>query len=53
MIPNQWYPDRRQVTEWRFAPGSAVGWHRPKLPCLIVPITSGNIRVARKETRRD
>ena len=36
---------RVRVTEWRFAPGSATGWHRHGYDYVVVPVTSGTLRV--------
>jgi quercetin dioxygenase-like cupin family protein len=33
--------ERVQVTEWRFAPGAATGWHRHALDYVVVPMTDG------------
>lgn len=35
--------DRVKVTEWRFAPGAATGWHRHKYDYVVVPITTGKL----------
>lgn len=32
-----------RVTEWRFAPGAATGWHRHELPYVITPIDDGEL----------
>ena len=37
--------DRVRVTEWRFAPGEATGWHRHELNYVIVPVAGGTIRL--------
>jgi len=29
------------VTEWRFAPGAATGWHRHGYDYVITPVTGG------------
>ena len=44
--------DRVRVTEWRFAPDAATGWHRHDLDYVVVPLTSGRlgIRAADGET---
>ena len=34
-----------RVTEWRFAPGEATGWHRHELDYVIVPVAGGTIRL--------
>ena len=33
--------ERVRVTEWRFAPGAATGWHRHELDYVIVPLVTG------------
>ena len=33
--------ERVRVTEWRFAPGAATGWHRHEYDYVVVPLTSG------------
>jgi beta-alanine degradation protein BauB len=37
--------ERVRVTEWRFAPGEATGWHRHELDYVIVPVLGGTIRL--------
>jgi quercetin dioxygenase-like cupin family protein len=37
--------ERVKVTEWRFAPGAATGWHRHAYDYVVVPMTTGNLRV--------
>jgi beta-alanine degradation protein BauB len=37
--------ERVRVTEWRFAPGAATGWHRHALDYVIVPGTGGRLRL--------
>ena len=32
-----------RVTEWRFAPGAATGWHRHEYPYVVVPVTTGRL----------
>jgi quercetin dioxygenase-like cupin family protein len=34
-----------RVTEWRFAPGAATGWHRHEYPYVVVPITTGRLAI--------
>src|SRR5215471_18746256 len=36
---------RVRVTEWRFAPGAETGWHRHELDYVIVPMTTGRLRL--------
>ena len=33
--------ERVRVTEWRFAPGAATGWHRHAMDYVIVPMADG------------
>ena len=33
--------ERVRVTEWRFAPGAATGWHRHALDYVVVPMADG------------
>jgi quercetin dioxygenase-like cupin family protein len=37
--------DRVRVTEWRFAPGAATGWHRHEHDYVVVPMTTGRLRL--------
>ena len=37
--------DRVKVTEWRFPPGAATGWHRHDLDYIVVPLTTGQLRL--------
>ena len=37
--------DRTRVTEWRFAPGAATGWHRHEYDYVVVPLVDGNLRI--------
>jgi quercetin dioxygenase-like cupin family protein len=32
-----------RVTEWRFAPGTATGWHRHAHAYVVVPMTTGRL----------
>jgi quercetin dioxygenase-like cupin family protein len=34
-----------RVTEWRFAPGAATGWHRHDYPYVVVPMTTGRLAI--------
>ena len=36
---------RTRVTEWRFAPGAATGWHRHEYDYVVVPMTTGTLRL--------
>lgn len=35
--------DHVKVTEWRFAPGAATGWHRHEYDYVVVPMTTGRL----------
>jgi beta-alanine degradation protein BauB len=35
--------ERSRVTQWRFAPGQATGWHRHEHDYVIVPMTAGRL----------
>ena len=37
--------ERVRVTEWRFAPGAATGWHRHEYDYVVVPMLDGNLRI--------
>ncbi len=37
--------DRVRVTEWRFAPAAATGWHRHEFDYVIVPVTTGTLQL--------
>jgi quercetin dioxygenase-like cupin family protein len=37
--------ERTRVTEWRFAPGAATGWHRHEYDYVVVPGTTGKLRL--------
>lgn len=34
-----------RVTEWRFAPGAATGWHRHEYDYVVTPITDGKLKI--------
>jgi quercetin dioxygenase-like cupin family protein len=40
-VDNEW----TRVTEWRFAPGAATGWHRHEFDYLVVPLVSGIVQL--------
>jgi quercetin dioxygenase-like cupin family protein len=44
--------DRVRVTEWRFAPGAATGWHRHAHDYVIVPLTTGRLRLEEPDGER-
>lgn len=37
--------ERVRVTEWRFAPGEATGWHRHEFDYVVVPVLAGTLRL--------
>jgi beta-alanine degradation protein BauB len=44
--------DRVRVTEWRFAPGAATGYHRHEFDYVVVPLTSGRLLLEEPEGKR-
>ena len=34
-----------RVTEWRFAPGAATGWHRHAYDYVVVPVVDGELEL--------
>ena len=36
---------RVRVTEWRFAPGAATGWHRHEFDYVVVPLSDGKLKI--------
>ena len=45
--------DGVRVTEWRFAPGAATGWHRHEYDYVVVPLTTGTLRLEESGGARD
>jgi beta-alanine degradation protein BauB len=45
--------DRVRVTEWRFAPGAATGWHRHEMDYVVVPMLDGRLRLVEPEGTRE
>jgi len=41
--------DRTRVTEWRFAPGAATGWHRHEFDYVVVPMMDGVLKIVDAE----
>ena len=37
--------DRTRVTQWRFAPGAETGFHRHDYDYVIVPATTGRLKL--------
>lgn len=36
---------RVRITEWRFPPGAATGFHRHEMDYVVVPMTTGRLRL--------
>jgi quercetin dioxygenase-like cupin family protein len=41
--------ERMRITEWRFAPGAATGFHRHGHDYCVVPLTTGTLRIESKQ----
>lgn len=41
-----------RVTEWRFPPGAATGWHRHEHDYVVVPMTSGKLKLVSHEAEQ-
>ena len=41
--------DHLRVTEWRFAPGAATGYHRHEHDYVVVPILDGELKIVGPE----
>ena len=37
--------ERTRVTEWRFAPGAATGYHKHQYDYVVVPQTTGRLKL--------
>lgn len=37
--------ERTRITEWRFAPGAATGFHRHEYDYVVVPLTTGRLKL--------
>ena len=37
--------ERVRVVEWRFPPGGATGWHRHEFDYVVVPMTTGTLKL--------
>lgn len=45
-VPTVFSDDARAiVTEWRFAPGAETGWHRHGHDYVVVPMTTGQLKL--------
>jgi beta-alanine degradation protein BauB len=40
--------ERTRVTEWRMVPGASTGFHRHELDYVVVPRTTGQVKVVDK-----
>ena len=45
--------ERVRVTEWRFAPGAATGYHRHELDYVVVPLLNGRLRLVEPDGIRE
>jgi len=45
--------ERVRVTEWRFAPGAATGWHRHEMDYVVVPMMDGKLRLVEPAGTRE
>jgi len=41
--------ERVRVTEWRFAPGAATGWHRHEYAYVVIPMTTGRLAATSRD----
>jgi len=45
-VPSLQVDDERvRVTKWSFAPGAKTGWHRHEYAYVVVPLTTGTLRL--------
>ena len=44
--------ERVRVTEWRFRPGEATGWHRHEFDYVVVPVTTGKLHLKEPDGER-
>jgi quercetin dioxygenase-like cupin family protein len=44
--------DRVKVTEWRFVPGAATGWHCHEYDYVVVPMTTGKLLLKEPDGER-
>ena len=44
--------ERVRVTEWRFKPGEATGWHRHEYDYVVVPVTTGHLNLKEPDGER-
>ena len=41
--------ERTRVTQWRFEPGAATGWHKHEFDYSVIPITTGKLKLVSDE----
>jgi len=41
-----------RVTEWRFGPGDATGWHRHEFDYVITPVVGGAVEIVGPDGKR-
>ena len=52
-VPTQQVDNARtRVTEWRFAPGAATGFHRHEYDYVVVPQTDGDLEMVDAQGER-
>lgn len=44
--------DRVRVIEWRFSPGASTGWHRHDYDYVVVPMTTGRLKLVDAQGER-
>jgi len=44
--------DQLRVTEWRFAPGAATGYHRHHYDYVVVPVVDGELELIGPDGQR-
>ncbi|MFN9999502.1 MAG: cupin domain-containing protein [bacterium] len=44
--------DRVRVIEWRFPPGASTGWHRHDYDYVVVPMTTGKLKLTDAQGER-
>lgn len=44
--------ERVKVTQWCFAPGASTGWHKHEYDYVVVPLTTGSLRLEEPEGAR-
>jgi len=41
--------DTTRVTQWRFAPGAETGFHRHEFDYVVVPLTTGPLKIVDRQ----